>query len=151
MLQLWLFISRRASQSNNSGWDGGSDWEPMSSRVDTIPLPNICSQTRLTRVRAVSGFSLLTSHLERPSLFLGHSGRQGFRLPGVPGATVSPFISQLPRSNSWVVRSIKGGFSTMLGTVGAPELSSSRKVSPKGPLSIGPSPEISGRNAIQEI
>src|SRR5690606_1178314 len=104
MLQLCSSINRRANQSNSSGWEGGSDWEPMSSRVATIPLPKICSQTRLTKVRAVSGFSLLTNHLERPNLFLGHSGFQGLMLREVTGSTVAVFMSQLPRSNTRVVR-----------------------------------------------
>src|SRR5690606_879818 len=151
MLQLCSFINLRASQSNSSGWEGGSDCDPISSKEATMPRPKICCHTLLTRVRAVRGFSLLTIHLESPSLFFGQASFQGFRLWGVAGPTVSVFISQLPLSKTWVVLFRYSGFSMMMGSVGVSVFNSCIKRS-----SIWEYPElipafISGRNANHEI
>lgn len=86
--------------------------------VETSPLPKIWYHTLLTKVRAVRGFFLLTSHFERPNLLSGQSGFQVFSTSGVLGCTVSVFESQFPRSNNWVVRFIYSEFSTIIGTVG---------------------------------
>src|SRR5438552_10398241 len=106
------------SQSSNSLCVGGTPCVPKSSRVSTRPVPNNCSQKRLIIVLAVSGFCLLVIHMARPRRLLGAFFGIGFRECGTAGCTTSPLTSQLPRSNTFVVRCIEGGLSIITGVVG---------------------------------
>src|SRR5262249_49118859 len=52
-----LSMNRLASQSSNSGCEGGWPFKPKLEGVDTSPLPKGCCQRRVALTRAVRGFS----------------------------------------------------------------------------------------------
>ena len=78
-----------ASQSINSGCDGGSPCAPKSSAVFTRPVPKISCQKRFTVTRAVSGCPGATSHCASPKRFRGYSLVIGGSTAGVEGVTLS--------------------------------------------------------------
>ena len=79
-----------ASQSSNSGCDGGAPIVPKSSLVSTRPRPYRASQRRLTITRAVSGLSRLTSQRARPRRFGGSSSDMAGSADGVLAYTRWP-------------------------------------------------------------
>src|SRR5262245_16432105 len=58
-------MSSHASQSSNSGCEGGSLCIPKSSGVVTIPMPKYACHKRFTTARAVVGERLSTSHFAK--------------------------------------------------------------------------------------
>src|SRR5262245_38124465 len=79
-----------ASQSSNSGWEGGSPCEPKLSTVFTSPTPKNISQDRFTATRAVNGLDGSTSHMAKPNRLLGAPAGSGGSHAGVARSTLSP-------------------------------------------------------------
>ncbi len=107
-----------ASQSSNSGCDGGSPWSPKFSVVATSPRPKRDCHSALTATLAVSGFAGSISH--RPRSYRSGSPRRprsGGKKAGVPGRTSSPGERKSPRNWTKLLRG--RGFSA---TVSAREL-----------------------------
>jgi hypothetical protein len=89
-----------ASQSSNSGCDGGSPCTPKSALVRTRPVPKNCCHNRFTATRAVSGFSFATIQFaksRRVARAVGSASLSGGSTAGTPGSTFSPFLSYCPR------------------------------------------------------
>ena len=107
-------INSVASQSSNSGWDGFSPCNPKSSVVFTKPVPKYCCQKRFTVTRAVKGWFGSTSHLARPSRFVGAPRGSGGRIEGTPGVTLSLFLSYSPRTSMNVSRGFAASFATIV-------------------------------------
>src|SRR6476619_3940601 len=79
-----------ASQSSNSGCDGGSPCDPKSSAVFTMPVPKYICQKRFTVTRATNGFDGSTSHRARPNRFGGYAFGVDDNTAGSIGVTTSP-------------------------------------------------------------
>ena len=81
-----------ANQSNNSPWMGNSLCIPKSSDVLTNPVPKKFCHIRLTRTRAVKGFSSATSQRANPRRLLGKDSSIAGSQFGVPAESISPAI-----------------------------------------------------------
>ena len=86
-----------ASQSSNSGCDGGVPCDPKSSAVFTIPVPKTSCQNRLIATRATSGFAGSTSHFASPKRFRGNPA-------SIPGNTAGTFAGTSSRGASYMPR-----------------------------------------------
>src|SRR5258708_20804705 len=94
------------SQSSRSGCDGVSPCVPKSLGVRTIACPKCQPQTRLTRTRAVNGFSAAVS--QRANVvrrLVGGTAEKSDELPELtntarnPGSTTSRGLLHSPRCN----------------------------------------------------
>src|SRR6186997_2893867 len=98
-----LFIKSNASQSSNSGCDGGSPCIPKSPEVYTMPLPKNSCHIRFTKTLEVNGCFLSNNHFANPSLFFSSFVESNGKIfGGVLKDTSSPNWSYTPRFKIWV-------------------------------------------------